>query len=197
MLWNENYYDQLILKIDQFTRKFYINQLIRGALYFTGLLTLVFLAYNLLENQFYFSKSVRSFLSFSYLGLFGFCLWYWIASPLLHYFRLGKLISHEEAAKIIGTHFSDVEDKLLNVLQLKSQSVNYSDRSLIEASIQQKSVELNPIPFVQAIDLQKNRKYIQYAIAPLLILFSLLVWAPGMIQKPTQRLIQINKDFEK
>ncbi|MBK7360492.1 MAG: hypothetical protein IPI96_14880 [Saprospiraceae bacterium] len=86
------------------------------------------------------------------------------------------------SGKIIGTHFSDVEDKLLNVLQLKSQSVNYSDRSLIEASIQQKSVELNPIPFVQAIDLQKNRKYIQYAIAPLLILFSLLVWAPGMIQ---------------
>lgn len=197
MLWNENYYDQLILKIDQFTRKFYINQLIRGALYFTGLLTLVFLAYNLLENQFYFSKSVRTVLSFSYLGLFGFSLWYWIITPLMHYFQLGKLISHEEAAKIIGTHFSDVEDKLLNVLQLKSQSVNYSDRSLIEASIQQKSVELNPIPFVQAIDLQKNRKYIQYAIAPLLILFSLLVWAPGMIQKPTQRLIQINKDFEK
>lgn len=25
----------------------------------------------------------------------------------------------------------------------------------------------------------------------------MLVWAPGMIQKPTQRLIQINKDFEK
>ncbi|MBK8485808.1 MAG: DUF4175 domain-containing protein [Saprospiraceae bacterium] len=197
MAWNENYYDQLILKIDQFTRKYYINQLIKGSLYFTGLVTLVFLAYNLLENQFYFSKGVRTFLSLSYLVLFASSLWYWVASPLLHYFRLGKLISHEEAAKIIGSQFGDVKDKLLNVLQLKTQSVNYSDRSLIDASIQQKSIELTPVPFVQAIDLQKNRKYLQYAIAPLFLLGAILVWAPGMIQKPTQRLISINKDFEK
>lgn len=197
MLMNENYYDQLILKIDQFTRRYYINQLIRGSLYFTGLLTIVFLAYNLLENQFYFGKSFRKILSLSYLILFASTFWYWIFRPLMHYFRLGKLISHEEAAKIIGTHFGDVKDKLLNVLQLKSQSVNYSDRSLIEASIQQKSIELNPVPFIQAIDLQKNRKYLQYALAPLLILLSLLVWAPGLIKQPTQRLIQVNKDFER
>ena len=163
MPMNENYYDQLIYKIDQFTRRYYINQLIRGSLYFTGLLTLVFLAYNLLENQFYFSKSFRKFLSISYLILFASAFWYWIFRPLLHYFRLGKLISHQEAAKIIGTHFSDVKDKLLNVLQLKSQSVNYTDRSLIDASIQQKSIELTPVPFVQAIDLQKNRKYLQHS----------------------------------
>ena len=194
---NENYYDQLLHKIDQFTRRYYINQLIRGSLYFTGLLTIVFLAYNLLENQFYFGKSFRKVLSLSYLLLFASAFWYWIFNPLLHYFRLGKLISHEEAAKIIGTHFSDVKDKLLNVLQLKSQSINYSDRSLIEASIQQKSIELTPVPFVQAIDLQKNRKYLQYALAPLLILLSLIVWAPGLIKQSTQRLIQVNKDFEK
>ncbi|HEX5624753.1 MAG TPA: DUF4175 family protein, partial [Saprospiraceae bacterium] len=197
MVWNENYYEQLISKIDQFTRRFYINQMIRGGLYFTGLVTLVFLAFNLLENQFYFSKDVRKVLSFSYLALFAGSLWYWVLQPLMHYFRLGRLISHEEAAKIIGTHFTDVQDKLLNVLQLKSQSVNYTDRSLIEASIQQKSIALTPVPFVQAIDLNKNRKYLQYAIAPLFILASLLVWAPGLIQNPTKRLIQVNKDFEK
>lgn len=194
---NENYYDQLLYKIDQFTRKYYINQLIKGSLYFTGLLTLVFLAYNLLENQFYFGKTFRKILSLSYVILFASTFWYWIVQPLLHYFKLGKLISHEDAAKIIGRHFTDVKDKLLNVLQLKSQSVNYSDRSLIDASIQQKSIELTPVPFVQAIDFQKNRKYLQYALAPLLILFSLLVWAPGLIRQPTQRLIQLNKDFEK
>ncbi len=197
MAWKENYYDELISKIDQFTRKFYINKLIRGSLYFVGLLTVVFLTYNLLENQFYFNRSVRSALSLSYLALFGFSFTKWIALPLLHYFRLGRLISHEEAARIIGTHFTDVQDKLLNVLQLKSQSLNYSDRSLIDASIAQKSMELHPVPFIQAVDLQRNRKYLHYAIAPLFLLLSLLVFAPGMIKKPTQRLIQINKDFEK
>jgi hypothetical protein len=197
MAMNENYYNQLIEKIDQFTRKYYINQLIRGSLYFTGLLSLVFLTYNFLENQFYFGKTFRKVLSTSYVLLFISSFWYWIFRPLMQYFKLGNLISHEEAAKIIGTHFGDVKDKLLNVLQLKSQSVNFTDRSLIDASIQQKSIELSPVPFVQAIDLNKNKKYLQYAVAPLLVLFSLLVWAPGLIQNPTQRLIQVNKDFEK
>lgn len=197
MAWNEHYYDQLIFKIDQFTRKYYVNQLIRGSLYFIGLLTVVFLIYNMLENQFYFNKTIRSILSFSYLGLFLICGWLWVARPLMHYFKLGTLISHDEAARIIGTHFSDVKDKLLNVLQLKSQSVNFTDRSLIEASIEQKSMELHPVPFIAAIDYNKNKKYIHYAFAPLLILASLLVFAPGMIQKPTQRLIQIDKEFEK
>lgn len=197
MAVQENYYHQLIYKIDQFTRRFYINQLIRGSLYFIGLNTLVFLTYNLLESTFYFSKGIRTFLTGSYILLFIGTLSYWVLLPLFHYFRLGRLIAHEEAARIIGTHFTDVKDKLLNVLQLKAQSVQYSDRSLIEASISQKSKELHPVPFIQAIDLGRNRKYMHYAMGPLLVLSALLVFAPGMIQKPTQRLIQLDKDFEK
>ena len=58
MQWNQNYYEQLIFKVDQFTRKYYINQLIRGSLYFIGLVTIVFIAFNLLENYLYSCFSV-------------------------------------------------------------------------------------------------------------------------------------------
>ncbi|MBK9379142.1 MAG: DUF4175 family protein [Saprospiraceae bacterium] len=197
MQWNQNYYEELIHKVDAFTRKYYINQLIRGSLYFIGLVTVVFVAFNLLEHYFYFSKAVRKILFFSFIGLFGLSLWHWVITPMMHYFKLGKLISQEEAAKIIGTHFSNVKDKLINVLQLKSQSVGYTDRTLIDASIQQKASELKPVPFVAAIDLQKNRKYIQYAILPLFLLGSLWLWSPSLIKDPTTRLIQNDKEFER
>ena len=169
MQWNQNYYDELIHKVDAFTRKYYINQLIRGSLYFIGLVTVVFVAFNLLEHYFYFSKAVRKILFFSFIGLFGLSLWHWVITPMMHYFKLGKLISQEEAAKIIGTHFSNVKDKLINVLQLKSQSVGYTDRTLIDASIQQKASELKPVPFVAAIDLQKNRKYVAVFTTPFIM----------------------------
>ncbi|HRI01426.1 MAG TPA: DUF4175 family protein [Saprospiraceae bacterium] len=197
MQWNQNYYDQLIQKIDQFTRKFYINKLIRGSLYFVGLCTVVFIVLNLLEHQFYFGKGTRKLMFFGFLALFSGSFYYWVLNPLLHYFRLGKLISHEDAAKIIGKHFTDVKDKLLNVLQLKHQAINFSDRSLIEASIEQKAGELRPVPFVAAIDLQKNRKYIQYAFLPLLLLGGIWFWSPSLIKDPTKRLIENNKEFEK
>jgi len=111
--------------------------------------------------------------------------------------RLGKMISHEEASRIIGTHFKDVKDKLLNVLQLKSQSINFSDKSLIEASINQKASELRPIPFVAAIDLSKNRKYIRYALIPVSLLMGIIFLAPSLIKDSTTRIIQNNKDFSK
>ncbi|MCC7026875.1 MAG: DUF4175 domain-containing protein [Saprospiraceae bacterium] len=197
MEWNQNFYDQMIQKLDQFTRKYYINKLIRGTIYFVGISTALFILFNLLESQFYFSKSIRKGFVFAFIGISGWSLWKFIFTPLLHYFRLGKLISHEEAAKIIGTHFSDVKDKLLNVLQLKNQLVSYSDRSLVEASINQKAAELKPVPFIAAIDFNKNRRQLRYALIPLSLLMGILFIAPSLIKDPTQRLIQNNKDFEK
>jgi len=46
---------------------------------------------------------------------------YWVLTPLTKYFSLGKTISHEQAANIIGDHFGGVEDKLLNILQKKDR----------------------------------------------------------------------------
>ncbi|NOT36804.1 MAG: DUF4175 domain-containing protein [Saprospiraceae bacterium] len=197
MEWKQNYYEELIQKLDGFTRKFYINKLIRGSLYFVGLMTLVFVIFNVLEGQFYFGKDVRKFFFFTFIGASAFSAFKWIATPLMSYFNLGKLISHEEAAVIIGKHFSNVEDKLLNVLQLKSQSVNYTDRSLIEASIQQKANDLKPVPILSAIDYNKNRKYIRFALIPLSLLMGIFVIAPSMIKDSTKRIIQNDQEFKK
>ncbi len=197
MEWKQNYYEELIQKLDGFTRKFYINKLIRGSLYFVGLMTLLFVLMNVLEGQFYFSKDVRKILFFGFLGTLAVSAFQWIITPLMSYFRLGKLISHEDAAIIIGKHFGNVEDKLLNVLQLKSQSVNFSDRSLIEASIQQKATELKPVPFLAAIDYNKNRRYIQYALIPLSLLMGIFLIAPSMIKDSTSRIIKNDQEFQK
>ena len=190
-------YSLLIDKLDQFIRKFYINQIIRGTLFTVGSVLLLFLAYNLLEHEFYFSKGVRKafFYSFNLFSLGA--LWYWVATPLMHYFKLGQLISHEQAARIIGDHFVDVKDKLLNILQLKSLMQNQDQVQLIEASIQQKSAQIQLVPFKNAIDLNRNRKYLRFALPPLLLLLVLLIAAPSMIKDSARRIIRNNEDFEK
>ena len=48
MATNDNY-QALIQKLDQFIRKYYINKLIRGLLYSTGLVLLLFLGMSMLE----------------------------------------------------------------------------------------------------------------------------------------------------
>ncbi len=49
------------------------------------------------------------------------------------------------------------------------------NRNFFLASIEQKSAELNPIPFKLAINLKKNIKYLKYAVIPLIILLLAVV----------------------
>lgn len=192
-------YQLLIDKLDQFIRKYYINQLIRGALYSVGLILLMFLAISALEYYYYFSGGVRKLMFFSFIGVSLAALGYWVALPLLHYFRLGQVISHEQAAQIIGQHFANVKDKLLNILQLRSQAQasSSSSRELILASIEQKSEEVRPVPFKSAIDLSKNRKYLRYALPPLALLIIILFVNASLITDSANRLIKNNEEFER
>ena len=65
-------------------------------------------------------------------------------------------MSMEKAAKIIGTHFSQVDDKLLNILQLNEMSEK--DNALIRASINQKISEISSYSFTDVINFSENKK---------------------------------------
>ena len=193
----EDNYSLLIRKLNQFIKKYYTNKILKGSLLFVSVALLAFLFFSLLESQFYFSTGVRKTFFYSFLlGSAGMFV-YWIALPFLNFNRLGKVISHEQAALIIGQHFSDVQDKLLNVLQLKKQSNNAESAALIQASINQKSEEIKIVPFKSAIDLAKNKKYLKYALPPFMLLIILVFAAPSLLTDSTHRIINNNEKFEK
>lgn len=188
-------YQLLIQKLDQFIRKYYLNKLLRGALYSTGLILALFLMNSILEYFFYFSPSVRRPMVYTSLGISALALGGWVLDPLFRYFRLGNVISHQQAAMIIGNHFAGVKDKLLNILQLHQQADSSENTALILASINQKSEEIRPVPFKAAIDLAQNRKYLRFALPPMLILLVLLFAAPSVIQESTYRLLNNSREF--
>jgi len=194
---SKNNYTQLIQKLDGFIRKYYTNQLIKGSLYFVGLNIFLFVLFNVLEYYFYFGTGVRKTMFFTMLGVSVGSIYFWIITPLMHFFRLGKLISHEQAATIIGNHFPEVKDKLLNILQLNSQASNHPGNELVLASIDQKSAMISPVPFSNAIDLSKNKKYLRFALPPLMLLLVILIAAPSLIPDSTERIFKNNQVFER
>lgn len=191
---NSNY-NLLIAKLDQFIRKYYTNKLIKGTLIGVGLVLASFLVINVLEYFFYFPTYVRKGLLYGFLTLSGITLLRNVVVPLLQVFKLGRVISHEKAAEIIGAHFGNVKDKLLNVLQLKHQADSLADRTLIEASINQKIDTIKLVPFAAAIDLGKNRQHLKYALIPILALLFLLLGAPNLLRDSTFRLIRNDENF--
>jgi hypothetical protein len=192
-----NQYNQLILKLDAFIRKYYANKLLRGALVLLSCLLGYVLTVSISEYYFYLPVWLKVFIvtAFVLLGLAA--LLFWIIMPLAKIARLGKIISHEQAASIIGDYFPEVNDQLLNILQLKQQENTAASNQLIEASIGQKIKNIAVVPIGKAIDFSTNKKYLPFLLPLLLFSVFILIAAPNIFRDASQRLLQPTKTFER
>ena len=191
-------YKILIAKLDKFIRKYYTNQLIKGVLISIAAIGLLYLILNLIEYYSYLETIPRTLLFYLFLVFCFVILYRLVLLPIIKIFKFGKNISYDQVAEIIGKHFNNINDKLLNTLQLKKISELDNDESdLLIASIDQKIKEIKYVDFNLAIDLSINRKYLKYAIIPVLIVVFLLLIVPGVLTEPSKRIINYNIEYEK
>lgn len=192
-------YNSLIEKLDAFIRKYYRNQALRGSIVAAGVVTVGFLILTGIEFLGRFGVLTRTVLFWGFAFLVAVVLLVMVILPLLKLFRLGRIISHEDASRIVGDHFPEVGDKLLNTLQLSGQmnDDSHSDNNdLLVASVDQKISELSPIAFTKAIDLSENLVYLKYTLGPVLVLTVILLWRPLIVSESTDRLINHRTSFE-
>ncbi|NLP59074.1 DUF4175 family protein [Lutibacter sp. B1] len=181
-------------KLHQFISKYYINELIKGMLLFFTIGFLYFIFTLLVEYFLWLKPILRTMLFWVFILVEVVLLVVYILFPLFKLSGLKKGITAFEASKIIGDHFPEVKDKLLNMLQL--QNIQQSSE-LIEASIEQKSKELNPIPFKRAIDFSKNKKYLKYAIIPVFIwLLTYITGNISVFNDSLTRVVHHKKEYE-
>lgn len=186
--------NMLVNKLEKFISKYYKNLLLKGGIYFVSIFLLFFILFSVLEHFGQFNTSVRSALFWTFVVLNTFIFWNWIVKPLKGLYRLGGSLSHLQAAKIIGQHFSSIEDRLINLLQL--QELSTKDNALVEASINQKLDLLQPIPFSKAINLRSNATHLKYAIVPVAILCLLFLSGnKEVVVGSSSRILSYNTDF--
>ena len=180
-------YNNIEKKLHQFISKYYTNELIKGGILFLSLGVLYLFFTLFLEYFLWLKPTARTLLFWVFILVELFLVFRFILLPIFKLIGLQKGISLKESSRIIGNYFPEVKDKLLNVLQLKENS---HQTELILASIEQKSDELQPIPFVKAIDFKKNSKYLKYAIIPVLIwLITLFTGNNGALTQSLDRVI--------
>ncbi|WP_417876062.1 hypothetical protein [Winogradskyella sediminis] len=163
-------------KLEQFIKRYYTNELLKGSILFFAMGLLYFIITLFVEYVLWLNPTARTILFWTFIVVELALFVKFIVIPLAHLFNLRQGINFETASKLIGNHFPEVNDKLLNVLQL-NQNPQQSD--LLLASIEQKSQELQPIPFKSAINFKSNTKYLKYAAIPVAIL--LLSFITGKI----------------
>ena len=181
-------------KLEEFVRRYYKNELLKGLILFFAIGLLYLIVTLFIEYLLWLSPIARSVLFWVFivveLSLFAKL----IVLPLAKLVKLQKGINYQDASKIIGSHFPEVNDKLLNVLQLNSTN---SQSELLKASIEQKSLELRPIPFKRAVNFAKNRAYLKYAALPIgILLVSYMSGKMNWFNDSYERVVNYNVAYE-
>ena len=113
--------------------------------------------------------------------------------------KIGRNISPEQAAAIIGKHYkNELNDKITNVLQLKNYlNENPENAALISAGIDQKTLRINPVPFHKALPLKSNLRLVPYFVVPMIIVSVFYFLQPAFLLEPASRIVQYETYFER
>ena len=188
----------LLQKLDEFIRAYYLNQLVNGALRSLAVLVCAVFGFALLEYVGHFGIAGRTVIFWTLAVGSAAVIVAWLLHPLLKWARISKGLSHEEASELIGSHFPEISDRLINVLQLQNQlgaGGLGTDTSLLEASIDERTQALQPIAFKRAIDWGRSVSLLKYALPVLAVAGGLWVWNPGLVKEPATRIIAHRQDF--
>ncbi len=110
-------------RLARFRAAYYKLRILRGLLILLLWGGGVFLLSTLTEGLFWWGVPIRVFLWIGWVGGFVYFLAKAVLWPLLQYgLKLRGYLSDEEAARWIGRHFPEIQDRLLNALQLQHQN---------------------------------------------------------------------------
>ncbi len=155
-----------------FIRKYYLNELLKGSILFFSIWLLYFILVLLIEYFFWLTPPYRSMLFWFCILVSAGLFFRFVIIPVAKLLRLKGGIDEFDASRIIGKHFPEVGDKLVNVLQLQNSQ---HKSELLLAGISQKSKQLRPVPFKMAVNFKSSLKYLKYAAFPVIIIIAVIL----------------------
>ena len=186
---------EIRIKLDAFIAAYYKQRFVRGLMLAMAVTLLTLVGLFLLENQLWLSVQSRTILFF---GMWTLIIALWgvlVLQPFLKLRGVGKVISHQEAARWIGNHFSDVSDKLLNLLQLEDMSATSVENDLLLQGIAQKTVAFSNTPFIQALDWLKHKRWMSRLALLLVLLLGFSAYQSAGIINGANRVFHYQTEY--
>ncbi len=114
--------------------------------------------------------------------------------PILQYgFRLRGYLSDEEAARWIGRHFPEIQDKLLNALQLEGQNSDF--HAAVMLALEERRAVVLRYPWEGALPRKAIRRYGLLLLGLLLVGGVIWLSMPQVVGGGAQRFLQPTKAF--
>ena len=192
-----NNFNILVNKLNSFKRKYYLYKLLKGVVLTLFFFLIVYTAFSLLEYLFYLSTDVRKIVFFGLLVFTLLLIFQFIGIPILKLVRVLKPINLKSTTILIQKHFSEIEDKLLNIIELADFKEEQYSNDIVLASIDQKISELKVFNFNDAIQFKNLRIIGIYLVVSILASITILLVNRNIFTDSTHRLVHYNTTFVK
>lgn len=189
-------FNNLIVQIEGFIKKYYKNEMVKGAILFSSVLLVSYGLVTGLEYIGRFGSGTRLFMLLSFIGVNAYLFFRFLLIPVLKLNKVGKRLSIKEASVMLGSIFPEVKDKLSNTLQLNDNKDNSAlNLELVHASIEQRASQLSAVPFSTAIDLKENKKYLRFLLPIFIGLTLVAVINPNWFLDGSERIVNFNQEY--
>ncbi|MDW7695350.1 DUF4175 family protein [Flammeovirgaceae bacterium SG7u.111] len=179
--------------LNRFKQKYYLNSLLKGSISVFAVSFTAYYLVNILEYLGNFSSVFRGILFYSFILTLSASFYYWVIRPLYRLLNRDKQLDDFVAAKKIGDHFPEINDKLVNTLQLQKLKTEGND--LVLASIQQREEKIDQFDFTKAVDYSSNKRYLKFIAFPAFSIFITLLFVPQLFTESTPRLVNYEKTY--
>jgi hypothetical protein len=193
---SENY-KQFVDKLNDYIRKYYFYQLIRGLILFVILGSLYFSVVALLEFFNYFEPGIKLVIVVTTVFLFVIVFFLFVLKPVFRLLGLGKRISYYDVSTRLSSVFPEIKDKLVNILELENEKSSVYSIDLRKASIEQKINELKIYRFNDSIKFSDLKKIF---FVFLLVIVGLVITSlefPEYYKDSSVRLVHFQQKFSK
>ncbi len=187
----------LVHKLNSFKRKYYLYKLLKGFVLTLFFLLAVFTAFSLVEYLVYLSSEIRKVVFYGFLFFAVLIILQFIGIPILKLVHILKPIDLKYTTVLIQKHFSEIKDKLFNIIELSDFNDNQYSNDIVLASIDQKINELKIFNFNDAIQFKNIRIVGIYFIVSILVSIGIFLVNKNVFIDSTNRLIHYNTVFVK
>ena len=187
----------LVNKLNSFKRKYYSYKLLKGFVITLFFLLAVYTAFSIVEYFVYLSVDVRKVIFFGFLIFALLLVLQFIGIPLLKLLHVLKPLDLKSTSVLIQKHFSEIEDKLLNIIELANFNDDRYSNEIILASIDQKIDDLKLFNFNDAVEYKNIRTIGIYLLVSVLVSLGIWVINKNIFTESTNRLVHYNTTFVK
>lgn len=187
----------LVKKLRLFRTKYYSYRVIRGLMFTFFLLIIVFLFFTILEYFVYMPSGVRIIIVYSFFVFATFLLIHFVIIPLLKLLNIIKPLDIKSSSVFIQDHFSEIKDRLLNIIELSEIKDKAYSADIINASIDQKINELSFFDFREAVQFRNLKMIFIYFLLSILVTSGFFIIKKSVFTSSLHRIIHYKTEFIK